>query len=411
MNQDPDPALAGDTVELRIGIENVGDVPINNLDVEFVPSYPFEVLQGEPVVQKLGTIQGTAGVYSENLKIMKMKVRVNRDTIAGTYQLKLKYYEEGSGAVTQATIPVAIQNRDNAEVIHIDRTALVPGREDSLQFTINNVGNAPLRDLKFYWENSDDIILPVGSDNTKYVKYIDVGESAALEYRVIADTNANPGLYKLDLYLSYDDPLTNGTKTISTIAGIYVGGETDFDVAFTQSSSGQMSFTVANIGSNPAYSVSVSVPAQRGWSVSGSNAVIIGNLNKGDYTVASFALSGSASNMSGFQRNRNMSENLTPMTNPGNEVQMQIAYTDTMGVRQVITKQVPVQTAGQTAGTQSAFAGGQGFTGRGAVQQQNIFSRYKWYFIVFAVLVLGFVGYQWYRRKKLLAEDGKAKKK
>jgi len=42
-------------------------------------------------------------------------------------------------------------------------------------------------------ENTDNIILPVGSDNTKHIKYIDPGEGQDLEYQVIADTNAVPG--------------------------------------------------------------------------------------------------------------------------------------------------------------------------------------------------------------------------
>ena len=113
---------------------------------------------------------------------------------------------------------------------------------------------------------------------------------------MIADTNALPGLYKLNLYLTYEDSFSNKTKKISTIAGMYVGGGTDFDVAFSDNANGQMSFSVANIGSNPANSVSVIFPSRRGWSVSGSNSVIIGNLNKGDYTVASFKLQSSISN-------------------------------------------------------------------------------------------------------------------
>ena len=61
-------------------------------------------------------------------------------------------------------------------MIHIDKTTIVPGKQSSLKFTVNNVGSAPLRDLTFNWINDDDIILPVGSDNTKYIKYVDIGE-------------------------------------------------------------------------------------------------------------------------------------------------------------------------------------------------------------------------------------------
>ena len=37
-----------------------------------------------------------------------------------------------------------------------------------------------------------------------------------------------------------------------------------------------------------AYAVKVSVPEQEGYKVSGSSSTIVGNLQKGDYTIASF---------------------------------------------------------------------------------------------------------------------------
>ncbi|MFU8767869.1 MAG: COG1361 S-layer family protein, partial [Candidatus Methanoperedens sp.] len=206
-NYDPDPAIAGGTVEVRIGIENIGGTTASNLMLEIVPSYPFEIVSGESAVQSIGIIQGYKGQSNENIKIVKYRMRVDRDAPAGSYELKVKYYEQGSGDAAQKSLYIDVRSRESAEVIHIDKTMLVPGKQTSLKFTINNVGNAPLRDMTFNWENGNNIILPVGSDNTRYIKYIDVGDSVDLEYQVIADTNAQQGLYKLNLYLSYYDSI------------------------------------------------------------------------------------------------------------------------------------------------------------------------------------------------------------
>jgi hypothetical protein len=413
VNQDPDPATAGDTVDVRIGVQNDGDRSANDLLLEFVPSYPFQLVSGQEAVQKLGTIQGTSGVSSANIKVVKYTLRVDRDATAGDFDLKFKYYESGSTATSMQTVIVTIQGSETAEVIHINQTVLVPGKEDGLQFVINNVGTAPLRDLTFSWENADKAILPVGSDNTRYIKYIDVGESAELNYKVIADTNADPGLYLLSLHLKYTDSSGNGTKTITTQAGVYVGGGTDFDVAFSEISSNQYSFTVANIGSNPAYSVSVSVPDQRGWQVTGSNAAIIGNLNKGDYTVASFALQSSGNTQQnatgrsgqmpgqnpqgGFPRQMNASS----MNISSDTVLLRIAYTDTKGTRQTVDKMVKVGSSARTT------TGIQGFQGRQT--QQNVFVKYKWYFIGFVVLVACFFVYRGMRKKKIRDQESRAR--
>jgi uncharacterized repeat protein (TIGR01451 family) len=81
-------------------------------------------------------------------------------------------------------------------------------------------------------------------------------------------------------------------KTIESKAGIYIGGATDFDIAFMeQSPTGAYTFSVSNIGNNGANSVKVSVPLQENWTVTdGSNSVVLGNLAKGDYTIADSTL-------------------------------------------------------------------------------------------------------------------------
>lgn len=408
-NYDPDPAIAGGTVEVRIGIENIGGTLANNLMLEIVPSYPFELVSGENAVQNIGIIQGYQTDSTANIKIVKYRMQINKNAPAGSYELKVKYYEQGSIDLTQKSLYLDVKSRESAEVIHIDKTMLVPGKQSSLKFTINNVGNSPLRDLTFNWENDDKIILPVGSDNTRYIRYIDIGNGTDLEYQVMADTNAQPGLYKLNLYLTYENSISNQTKKISTFAGVYVGGGTDFDVAFSDNANSQMSFSVANIGSNPANSVSVIIPEQPGWSVSGTNSVIIGNLNKGDYTVASFKLQSSMSAVtsrnSTARNNTNIQERSMQRNSSSDKVLMQIAYTDTLGERKVVEKEVKLGLQNVASGDGQMAMQGR----RGAVQEASVFSTYIWYILGITVLVGGVVVHRKYKSRKLINPDLKIK--
>jgi hypothetical protein len=414
-NYDPNPAIAGDPVEVRIGIENIGGTTTNDLMLEIVPEYPFELVPGENAVHDVGIVQEYQADSTANIKIVTYKMQINKNAPAGSYELKVMYYEKGSTEMTKKSLYLDVKSKETAQVIHIDKSILVPGKQSSLKFTINNLGNAPLRDLTFNWDNDQNIILPVGSDNTRYIKYIDIGNGTDLEYQVIADTNAQPGLYKLNLYLSYDDSFSNQTKKISTFAGVYVGGGTDFDVAFSDNANGIMSFSVANIGSNPANSVSVVIPEQPVWSVSGTNSVIIGNLNKGDYTVASFKLQSSISNMSSQNRvprnnsnsqGRPMQRSMNGSTNSSSDtVLVQIAYTDTMGERTVVQKEVKIGL--QNVASADGLTGSQGR--KGAVPQASVFSTYMWYFIGAAVLLVAFVGYRKYTSRKLIDPDFKIK--
>ena len=408
VNQDPDPAIAGSIVELRIGVENTEGIASESAVLELEEKYPFSMVPGESAVKNVGTL----GSYQtgDNYKILKYRIQVDRNAPAGTYDLVFWQYQEGQkeAAGIKKTVSIDVKGKEGAEVIYIDKTELVPGRQTDLQFVITNLGSAPLRDLSFSWENVDGIILPVGSDNTKYIKYIDVEESAELDYKVIADSNADPGLYKLDLSLNYEDPLTGEDKEIATIAGVYVGGETDFDVAFSESSAGETSFSIANIGSNPAFSVSVIVPSQEGWRVSGSNSVIIGNLNKGDYTVASFSLQSGGStgtrpaqDFSAMTQEERAQLRTQRSSQSEQTVLMKIAYTDTMGNRNTIEKEVPLNPSAMTS-ADSAAAGGAaaGFRGR-MTQQESFWSKYQWYFIGLAVVIVLLIAYKKYKRKKL----------
>lgn len=383
---DPDPAIAGDVVEVRIAVENMGGTTAKNLMMEILPEYPFTLVPGENAVKNIGIVEGYEVDSTANIKVIKYKLKIDKDTSAGSYELKVKYYEPGSGSVIKS-IYIDVKNRANVEVIHVDKTALVPGKQSGLKFTINNVGNAPLRDITFNWENKDNKILPVGSDNTRHIKYIDINEGFDLEYQVIADTNANPGLYKLDIYMIYTDSI-NGTKNqLSTIAGVYVGGETDFDIAFSESTNSETSFNVANIRSNPAYAVLVIIPEQENWKVSGSNSVMIGNLNSGDYTVASFKLRSSTNIMT------SSASKTASVHNSPSEIIIQVAYTDTMGERRLIDKEVKLEPQNIATTDDEISKKGQ--------QSPN--------FIVYIIGIVAFLflisAYQKYRRQKLFDPD------
>ncbi|MFA6889175.1 MAG: COG1361 S-layer family protein, partial [Candidatus Woesearchaeota archaeon] len=340
---------------------------------------------GKELVQQFGSLE--AYQNDDKMKVVEFVVRVDKDASEGEYDLKVKEYASQNEAnAIEASLPIKVSSSESAEVIYIDKVQLIPGKETDMQFTINNVGSSPLQKLTFSWDNEDDIILPVGSDDTKYIDYIGVGESAELHYTVIADTNADPGLYKLNLHLTYSDT-SNGTESeISTSAGVYVGGETDFDVAFSETSNGETSFTVANIGSSPAYSVSVSVPEQDSWETTGSSSSIIGNLNNGDYTVVSFTLGQIGS---------------------GSEIELLIKYTDPQGGRQEVTKIVKMnsnssissfgigtannpQMSGQPGGMASGF--------------QTLIIIGKYTLIIILVVIAGIVGFLWYKKRHKLGQ-------
>ena len=99
-------------------------------------------------------------------------------------------------------------------------------------------------------------------------------ETTVLEWSPDGETIVTVGIFGREIL--FWDATTGEPKEIATKAGVYVGGATDFDAAFSGSSNGESTFSISNIGSVSASSVTVRIPDQEGWKVMGSNSVIIG---------------------------------------------------------------------------------------------------------------------------------------
>ncbi|MFH0832479.1 MAG: COG1361 S-layer family protein [Candidatus Aenigmatarchaeota archaeon] len=395
ISQNPDPAGSGDTVELRFMVQNLGGKDANNVQFELVPKYPFAKISGENYVTDVSTIKG----YQQGVDaiIIKYRVSVDSNAIQGENQIELK--ETYSGLTVTKKFNVSVTGTEFAQIIYIDKAKIMPGEETPLTFTITNVGNSLLRNLVFSWNEEDSVILPVYSDDTKYIKKIDVNDSVDLTYTVVANVNADPGLYRLNLNLKYETE-SGSTQEMNTEAGVFVGGETDFDVTFSESTAGQTSLSVANTGNNPAMSVTVRIPEQNNFMVSGSTSSIIGNLDKGDYTIVSFQIT-QAGMMSGnrtIPRQQQMNATMPDQNTQNNNLKVLVEYTDTTGVRHSVEKDVAINFR---SSTNSTFVVGQGFGQR----TQTDLTPY----ILLALIVVGFVCYK--KREKLKQIIGKMKKR
>jgi hypothetical protein len=354
LNQDPDPAKAGEMLELRFMLENTGGSEVRDQQFELMLDYPFVAVPGETYVRTVSTL----GAYQQDsdAAIIKYKVRIDENAVKGTNEVRLKRTSATSDIPIINTFDVEIQGTEFAQILYVNKAKIDPGKETTLNFTIANVGNSPLQNILFSWSESGGVILPVYSDDTKYVNKLDVGESVTFEYTVVADVNADSGLYPLDLSLQYDTS-EGATHTMETKVGVLIGGETDFDVTFSESSAGQTSLSVANVGNNPALSVTVRVPDQESFKVSGSTSSIIGNLDKGDYTIVSFQIAsqstlgtGTQTGTSGFGRPSGTQSGVPSgnFTRPagtagGSDLKVLIEYTDTTGQRHSVQKNVSIQ--------------------------------------------------------------------
>ncbi len=398
-NQNPDAARPGEPVELTVSVQNVGSNNLKDIAVTVNPEYPFSKVSGETLEKEVSYLN--ARQDDNDAAVLKFKLMTDSNASEGTYDIDITTIAKKDGSssntiTTTKTIQLEVRGKEYAQIVTINKANIDIAREEPLEFIITNTGNSPLKNMVVSWKDPKGVILPVYSDNTKYIKYLETGQSVTVAYLVMADVNANPGLYTLDINLSFEDYESN-TKNIQTTAGLFVGGETDFDVSFSENDAGEISLSVANVGNNMAYSVKVSVPDQDGYRVSGSSSSIVGNLEKGDYTIASFnvastqAAGGSEGGSPGAPpdsaKASDTGDNETSASTDSNPLKVQIEYTDAKGERITVNKEVKLE---MTSGNMTA-------QGAGEPGSRSGFGSYVLYI---AIIALAGAGVFVYRKKK-----------
>ncbi|MCC4765713.1 hypothetical protein FXW07_03470 [Methanosarcina sp. DH1] len=393
-NQNPDAARPGEPVELTVSVQNVGNADLKDIAVTVNPEYPFSKVSGEDLTKKVSYLN--ARQDDDDAAVLKFKLITDANASEGTYDIDITTTAKESGSssntiTTTKTIHLEVRGKEYAQIVTINKASIDIAKEEPLEFIITNTGNSPLKNMVVSWKDPKGIILPVYSDNTKYIKYLAAGDSVTVAYSVMADVNADPGLYTLDVNLSFEDYNSN-EKNIRTTAGLFVGGETDFDVSFSESDQGEISLSVANVGNNMAYSVKVSIPDQDGYRISGSSSTIVGNLEKGDYTIASFNIANTqqdamnAESSSDNIKSSDESENITSTSMDSNPLKVQIEYTDAKGERIKVDKEVKLE---MDSGNMTAQGSG------GSGNKSSGFGSYLSYIVIIALAGGAFV----YRKK------------
>ncbi len=402
LTQSPYPARPGETVELTVSLQNEGSNDLSNVKISVDADYPFSQVDGESLSQTVSFLE--ARQDEEDATFIKFKLKVDSDVSDGTYDADIIVSDSESESKSVTTLEVEVRGKEYAQIVTISESSIDVATVEPLEFVITNTGSSALQNMEVSWEESTGVVLPVYSSNTKYISNLDVDESITVVYSVMADVDADPGLYQLDITLEFED-YESSTSTIETKAGLFVGGSTDFDLSYSESDEGEVSLSLANVGNNEAYSVKVSIPDQDNFQATGSTSTIVGNLEKGDYTITSFSISQASSISSTDESSSGTAQALqgaSEMTDEEkasvqeeieskNELLVTIEYTDSAGQRHSVDKAVQVE----------ELTGGNMEAGMGSGQNQSNSNNYYLYGAV--ILVIAVVGYN-YRKKKMQKE-------
>jgi hypothetical protein len=329
--------------------------------------------------------------------------RVSSAATPGLYQVVFEI--SSSAGDSRQTAIIQVEDTTILDIASITPSEITIGQATTLVFNITNRGATALQNILFTWEDPNDLILPIGSDNRISISSVGANNHTDLPVVVMASSGISPGVFPLTISMEYYDQ--TGTKqTITSTVGMQVSGKTTFDVVVQQSSGSSTSFAIINTGANTASSVVVSIPQQPAYTTSGTSYASVGNLEAGDYTLASFILSSTSSNgtmqvpsfnrtgMNGAPQGRNFSGSRNMFMNQSfvgignNRLLVQIAYTDIFGVRQTVQKQVNLSSSSSSGfSSRTATQGSSGnFPGGFSGQSQSTGSSNSILYVVIGVV-------------------------
>jgi hypothetical protein len=211
-------------------------------------------------------------------------------------------------------------------------------------------------------------------------EYADFSGAVLLHYKIRVDEDAVEG--NNTLKLSIQSGKYSETYFLKLFDIPIAEAQTDFDLVVQDYTSSEISLAIANIGKNTANSMIVRIPIQEGYTTTGTNGQMVGNLESGDYTIVSYTLS--------------QTRGSTGI------LDVQIDYTDNIGERRTVLKEIQLSSQ-IISNFSSNFSGSElpgGFIPGGNFPGMQ--KKAKWpYFLAgsLIVIIVGFILYVKYKKQ------------
>ena len=333
------PVYPGATTYVYVPIMNMGygnfmeDVTVKLVPKDNASANAITILDD---VDSLGTINDW-----NDQRTAKFRIYVNPDTIEGDYYFNVLITYKGlqtdsSNPQMTATTKLedqilTIKGKPMIMIVNSSFDIVAPTSKNTETLTFKNTGTGTVENavVEINLPNTNSVFSILGGGKQFSLGTLKAGEVASITFDLAVDIAARPGVYNIPVQIT-------GQNNYSTnnVVGLVVAGMTNFDISYVETL-GSFSLNVANVGISPANAVAVNLPRQNNFSITGATSSVIGNLNPGDYTSANFQI--------------------TKTPGGGNNLELEILYTDTSGQRHTVTKSLPVTLA--STGTQTKSTG------------------------------------------------------
>jgi hypothetical protein len=292
VNQEPDPAEPGQYVDVRIKVENNGSEQAKQFEIELLPEFPFSLDPGINPVESLGALNTRQ--FGENALVIKYKVRIDKNAVAGDNELKFRYKYDSSVWIEPEPVIIEVQTRDAIiSVDSISKNSIEPGSSSSVRIRVTNNADSVLRDIRIDLDLGDKNFVPVGSTNEKNIYKLDAGESYEFVFDMIANPEATAGAYQVPLRIVYNDDLGKTYIKNSTI-GIVINAKPDLSITldsteiYESGKSGEVVIKVVNKGLTDIKFANMELMPSGDYKILSNKEAYLGNIDSDDFETADF---------------------------------------------------------------------------------------------------------------------------
>jgi hypothetical protein len=294
VNQDPDPVEPGSFVDVRFKFENRGSENAEDITVELLPEYPFS-LYGDSAVEKIGSVHGRQ--IGDIGRIVKYRLRVDKDAVEGDNKLKLRYKIGDSAWIESDLFQINVRTHD--AVLSVESVTssggFKPGSKSSITVSVKNMADSLLKTIKLKLYLSDVPLAPIGTTNEKTIMQLGSKEEATVKFDLITEPDAQSDVYKMPLRINYNDKLGNSYENNNTI-GIIIGDTPDIAIVLedtdirTSGKLGEVVVKFINKGIVDIKFLNIRLKPTKEFKLISLDEIYVGNIDSDDYETAEFDL-------------------------------------------------------------------------------------------------------------------------
>ncbi|MFQ5405666.1 MAG: COG1361 S-layer family protein, partial [Candidatus Micrarchaeia archaeon] len=248
----PFPAEPGKYIDVWLSIRNFGRQTLN-AECRIAPKFPFSMEPGEEAYRTFEKLAPDREI------LLKYKVKINENAVEGNNDLTFECRERENGeSWAGKALKIYVQPQDaviSVESVESEPLQIEPGKTAKVKVTLKNAAQVTLKDISIILDLSSKSIpiSPIGGISEKAIALLEAGEETSAYFDVVTSFDAEAGVYKIPLNLTYYDKLgksyvLNQTTSLSIHSNPKLQVIAESSDIYKQGVRGSIVFKIVNLG-------------------------------------------------------------------------------------------------------------------------------------------------------------------